>query len=523
MAVDKLLVPDIGDDGTVEVIDILIKKNQEVSEEETLIVLESDKATMEIPSDVAGVIKKIHIKKGDKVKTGSEIADIEVQDDKQKNIPNSSTTPEDNEKSQSLNTAKSEKTLYLPDLGTDEQVTVIEILSQESQSFQQDDSLLTLESDKASMDIPAECDGVIMQILVSKGQMVKSGDKFAIIQTQNGVDVKQETTQEEHSVQDQVVVAKETDNQSVDKTDNSFVNQGEVYAGPAARKLARQLGIDLSKCVGTGKNARILVEDVTAYAKSIIEKPSSQTGMSLQSRPVPDFSKFGPVTIKEMSRIKKKTAQNLQMTHMSVPPVTQFDKADITDLELFRQDNKKEIADQGGKLTMILFVMKALVATLKKFPQFNSSLSECGTQLIHKHYFHVGVAVDTPNGLVVPVVQNVDSKSILELSKDIVEISQAARKGQLKPAQMQGSSMTISSLGGIGGTAFTPIVNWPYVAILGLSAIQIEPVYNGTTFEPKKMLPLSLSYDHRVIDGAEAARFIVELKKNLEDLRRVLF
>lgn len=520
MAVEKILVPDIGDDGTVEVIDIMIKKNAQVELEQVLIVLESDKASMEIPSDKSGVIKKIHLKKGDKVKTGDLIADIElVAKASSDNADKVEAKPGKNETDVK---AKKQQQMLLPDLGTDDQVSVIEILIKPGQLIEKDDSLLTLESDKASMDIPAEFSGTINKVHVTKGQMVKSGELFAT------ASISEDVAQAPKSSSSELLSTEKSSIESVSQQEvvqeaPTLSSSGTVYAGPAARKLARQLGVDIASCKGTGKKARVLVEDVALYAKSLIERSKSNTGFSLASRPVPDFSKFGSVTIKDLSRIKQKTAQNLQATHMSVPPVTQFDKADITDLELFRQENKKSIADQGGKLTMILFVMKALVASLKKYPQFNSSLSECGKKIIEKQFFHIGVAADTPNGLVVPVVQNVDTKSILELSQDLVEMSQSARKGQLKPAQMQGSSMTISSLGGIGGTAFTPIVNWPDVAILGLSAIQVEPVYNGTSFEPRQMLPLSLSYDHRVIDGAEAARFIVDLKRNLEDLRRVLF
>ena len=522
MAVEKILVPDIGDDGTVEVIDIMIKNSDSVDTDQSLIVLESDKASMEIPSDKSGIIKNIYLKKGDKVKTGDLIADIEVL--KLTSTMNKEVLSQPNlEGANVTQAAKQSQKVCLPDLGTDEKVSVIEILVKPGQHVEKDDSLLTLESDKASMDIPAEFSGTIDEVLVTEGQMVSSGDSFAMM-TSVGTGDSVSAAMEEKVPTEQIQTKDTGAQQSQPAAPLAAQNTGAVYAGPSARKLARQLGIDINACKGTGKNARILVEDVALFAKSIIDSASSTSStFSIASRSVPDFSKFGPVVVKDLSRIKQKTAQNLQNTHMTVPPVTQFDKADITNLELFRQENKKEIENQGGKLTMILFVMKALVASLKKYPQFNSSLSECGKQIIEKKYFHIGVAVDTPNGLVVPVVQNVDTKSILDLSQDLVEISQLARKGQLKPAQMQGSSMTISSLGGIGGTAFTPIVNWPDVAILGLSAIKVEPFYNGTDFEPRKMLPLSLSYDHRVIDGAEAARFIVDLKKNLEDLRRVLF
>lgn len=515
MVLEKLVVPDIGDDTPVEVIEVLIKKGQAVEQEETLIVLESDKATMEIPSDKEGVIEKVLVKKGDKLKTGDVIADLKINQSAQKNPsePEASVEPE--------HTSQSGQTIdiILPDLGTDESVTVIEILVTVGQSLEKDDSILTLESDKASMDVPISESGVVKEVLVKKGDLVKAGDKVGTLAlTTSSLGVKAE--------KDKVAVTapvEETVNKELPQPSNTTAGTTSttVYAGPAARKIARQLGVDISKCTGTGKNSRVLVEDVTAYAKSLLENKGSQS--SLPSRKVPDFSKYGEISFKDMSRIKQKTAQNLQATNMIVPQVTQFDKADITDLEKFRQQNKKMVADQGGKLTMILFVMKSLVAAMKKYPQFNSSLSECGTQVIQKHYFHVGVAVDTPNGLVVPVVQNVDTKSIIDLAQELVEISQLARKGQLKASQMQGASMTISSLGGIGGTAFTPIVNWPDVAILGLSAIQIEPLWNGSSFEPRQILPLSLSYDHRVIDGAEAARFIVELKQNLEDMRRVFF
>lgn len=513
---EKLCVPDIGDIDEVEVIDILVEPGSKIDVDQTIVVLESDKATMDIPAQVAGIIKDVKVKKGDKVSQGSLIVELQTP------MPNSpSNTIDDKEVSMNPNKTPQTKDIYLPDLGTDDAVSVIALEVAEGQQVEFDQTILTLESDKASMDVPAPYTGIVQSLCLKIDDKVRTGDKIGSMTITATDDSPAEIASDEQLPS---VHTPEKETASSLPANDALTMKTNTYAGPAARKLARDLGLDITQCQGTGKRGRITLDDVCLFGKKQLEQnTSSASPLALSQRNLPDFSKFGTVSYIDLKRIKQKTAQNLQATNITVPQVTQFDKADITDLEEFRQQNKAVISEQGGKLTMIIFVMKALVASLKKYPQFNTSLSPDGKQLVQKHFYHIAVAVDTPNGLVVPVIQDVDKKSILELSQEIVAMSQTARKGQLKASQMQGSSMTISSLGGIGGTAFTPIVNWPDVAILGLSASQVEPFYNGNSFEPRSFLPLSLSYDHRVIDGAEAARFIVDVRKNLEDMRRVLF
>jgi len=404
------------------------------------------------------------------------------------------------------------KEITVPDIGTTSEVDVIEVSVKPGDVVKIDQALITLESEKASMEIPSPEAGVVESVSVKVGDKVKMGSlilKLKIVETQNVASLPQQTQQPTASI---IEKEKTVEIQKEIKTNIAT----EIYASPAVRRLARELNIDLNSISGSGRKDRIQKEDLLNAIKKAM-KGGSQ-GSALPSALVVDFSQFGEIETKALSKIKKFTAINLHRNWVLIPHVTQFEETDITELENFR----KAQADQGNKITPLIFIMKAVVAALKQFPQFNSSLDATGENLILKKYFHIGVAVDTPDGLVVPVIRDVDQKSVLNLAKELSEVSQKARNKQLLPKDMQGSCFTISSLGGIGGTGFTPIVNMPDVAILGVSKSQIKPVYLHGEFVPRVILPLSLSYDHRVIDGAEGARFIVQVGKYLSDIRSMM-
>lgn len=427
------------------------------------------------------------------------------------------------------------KEVKAPDLGNVADAAIIEVVVKPGDEINAEDTLITLESDKASMDIPAPFAGKVKEVKVKVGDKISTGSLILIMEVSEG-ETKEEAKPEpqknvgwaeqseaqqnkveqnvglraEHSAQPTSLVVSDIDE-----------DEGDVHAGPGVRRLAREFGLDLNKIRGTGSKGRIIKEDLQNYVKAQLAG-GGPTGNGLPSAPVVDFKQFGEVENIALSRIKKLTAINLHRNWVLIPHVTQFDEADITDLEDFRKSKQTEAEKIGVKLTPLVFIMKAVVASLKTFPTFNASLAANGEELILKKYFHIGVAVDTPDGLVVPVIRDVDKKGLLDLAKELGEVSAKARAKQLTAADMQGSSFTISSLGGIGGTAFTPIVNMPDVAILGVSKSAIKPVYQNNQFAPRLMLPLSLSYDHRVIDGAEGARFIVHLSKQLSDIRNWL-
>lgn len=404
------------------------------------------------------------------------------------------------------------KEITVPDIGTTSEVDVIEVSVKAGDTVQVDQALITLESEKASMEIPSPEAGVVESVSVNIGDKVKTGSVILKLKSSAvAEEVKSETKSQQIQ---QPTVSKETAAEI--KNEIKPAIKSAIYASPAVRRLARELNIDLNSISGSGRKDRIQKEDLLQTIKSAMR--SGGQGGALPSAPVVDFSQFGEIETKALSKIKKFTAINLHRNWVLIPHVTQCEEADITELEAFR----KSQAEQGNKITPLIFIMKAVVAALKQFPQFNASLDATGENLILKKYFHIGVAVDTPEGLVVPVIRDVDQKNLLELAKELSEVSQKARNKQLLPKDMQGSCFTISSLGGIGGTAFTPIVNMPDVAILGVSKSQIKPVYLNNQFVPRLMLPLSLSYDHRVIDGAEGARFVVQLAKYLSDIRQLL-
>lgn len=417
------------------------------------------------------------------------------------------------------------KEIHVPDIGNFSAVEIIEVSVKTGDTIKAEDPLVTVETEKASMEIPSPFSGVIQDLKVKLGDKVSQGTLIATI------------AMEEVSAGAQAVVASATPPPAaappvtapvappvVPVAPTSSVpptTTTGVHAGPATRRIAREFGVDLSKVRGTGRKDRIVTKDLQNYVKAILQNPSAG-GMSIEKAPEVDFSQFGEIEVKPLNRIKKWTAKNLHRNWVSIPHVTQFDEADVTELEIFRQENKEAAEANGIKLTPLAFIMKAVVSALKTYPQFNASLASNGTDLIYKKYFHLGVAVDTPNGLVVPVVRDVDSKGLFDLARELAEIGALAREGKLKNEQMTGSCFSLSSLGGIGGTAFTPIINAPDVAILGISKVQIRPIYSDKQWMPRKMLPLSLSYDHRVIDGAEGARFITHIASQLQDIRKLL-
>ncbi|PIQ43669.1 MAG: dihydrolipoyllysine-residue acetyltransferase [Gammaproteobacteria bacterium CG11_big_fil_rev_8_21_14_0_20_46_22] len=514
----EVKVPDIGGSENVEVIEVLVKSGDAVKAEDSLLTLESDKATMDVPAPKAGVIKDIKIKVGDKVSEGSLIMTMDAEgevDEAKKSEDKPAEKKAAPEKASTQSETASDITL--PDLGTDDAVEVIEVHVKAGDSVKAEAALLTLESDKATMDVPAPRDGEIQAISIKVGDKVKTGQ---VIGQMSGAPADQTGKPKEDKAQ-AVPAAQEKPAEKAEAPASASLNQGNVYAGPGVRRLANELGVNLASVSGTGPKGRILREDLTGFAKQRMTSGGG-AGLSLAEAPVVDFAKFGEVETQALSRIKKLSGKFLHRNWVTIPHVTQFDEADITDLEAFRQANKAVAEKQGAKLTPLVFIMKAVVAALKAYPQFNASLDASGENLVLKKYFHIGVAVDTPNGLVVPVIRDVDQKGFVELAKELAEFSKKARDGKLTPADMQGGCFSISSLGGIGGTAFTPIVNAPEVAILGVSKSDIKPKFIDGEFKPRLMLPLSLSYDHRVIDGADAARFVVYLAQALEDMRRVL-
>lgn len=438
------------------------------------------------------------------------------------------------------------KNIIVPDLGDFSDVEIIEILFTVGDSIQAEDSLITVESDKASMEIPASDDGIVKEIKVSLGDRISSGDILGVIELAETATANTPATSTSNESEKPAApqVAESTPapkpaevapapNSKPAPTANVPINEAnfsKAYASPSVRKFARELGVDLGQVSGSGRKKRIVKEDITAFVKQTLQSKQapaanvSSNGSALGVAPMPevDFSQWGEVETVALSKINKLTGEFLHRNWVTVPHVTQFDEADITEMEAFRKQTGEELKNDGIKITPLAFIMKAVAASLKAFPRFNSSLDHSGQNLIQKHYYHIGVAVDTPDGLVVPVVRDVDQKSLIDISQEIRAFAKKARDKKLKPSDMQGGCFSISSLGGIGGTKFTPIVNAPEVAILGVSKSSMQPVWNGKEFAPRLMLPLSLSYDHRVIDGADGARFITHLSKLLSDIRRLM-
>ncbi|QPL42390.1 pyruvate dehydrogenase complex dihydrolipoyllysine-residue acetyltransferase [Pseudoalteromonas sp. A41-2] len=529
-ATQDVTVPDIGDD-EVEVTDIMVAVGDTVEEEQSLLSVEGDKASMEVPAPFAGTVKEIKIATGDKVKTGSLIFVFETASS-DSDAPTAESAPADEA---AADTASSTKEVNVPDIGGDE-VEVTEVMVAVGDSVSEDQSILNVEGDKASMEVPAPFAGTVKEIKVAAGDKVSTGSLIFVFEVAGSAKAsapkaKTESAPAPAAKAEAAPAAKPA---SAQASKEEFAdNNAYAHASPVVRRLAREFGINLANVKGTGRKNRVVKEDVQNYVKELVKQVESgnagkgNTGggeLGLIPWPKVDFSKFGEIEEKKLSRIQKLSGANLHRNWVQIPHVTQFDEADITSLEAFRKEQNAlaEKKKLGVKITPLVFVMKAAAKALAEFPTFNSSLSEDGESLILKKYINIGVAVDTPNGLVVPVFKDVDKKGIIELSRELMDVSAKARDGKLTSSDMQGGCFTISSLGGIGGTAFTPIVNAPEVAILGVSKSEMKPKWNGKEFEPKLMVPLSMSYDHRVIDGALAARFTVTLASYMSDIRQLV-
>ena len=553
MALVEVKVPDIGDFDEVAVIELLVKVGDSVKAEQSLITVESDKASMEIPSSTAGVVKELKVALGDKVKEGSVVLVVEAAGDAAGPAPVAApaaaapapapaAAPVAASAPATAPAAAGPVQVFVPDIGDFKDVAVIEVLVKPGDAIKVEQSLITVESDKASMEIPSSAEGVLKELKVKVGDKVNIGDLLAVLEGAAGASAPAPAAPAASPAAlaaapaTVAAPAAATASPAASPAHNptSTPALGLPHASPSVRKFARELGVPLEEVQGKGPKGRITLDDVQGFTKSVMagavqtraqaaKAPSGGGGgseLGLIPWPKVDFAKFGPIERKEMGRIKKISGANLLRNAIMIPAVTNHDDADITDLEAFRVSTNKENEKSGVKVTMLAFLIKACVAALKKFPEFNSSLD--GDALIYKQYYHIGFAADTPNGLVVPVIKDADKKGVLQISQEMGELAKKARDGKLGPADMSGACFTISSLGGIGGRYFTPIINAPEVAILGVCKSQMEPVWDGKAFQPRLMLPLSLTWDHRVIDGAAAARFNAYLGQILGDFRRVL-
>lgn len=547
MSIENIKVPDLGDSSEVEVIELLVSVGQSVEENDSLLVLESDKAAMEIPAPMAGVVKSISVNLGDQVSTGSEMLSLEIAESgSQNSAPEGESAPavESTKEEPAAEPAKVEETasspvaapvptsqtIEVPDLGSDDEIEIIEIHIKEKDSIEVDDVLITLESDKAAMDVPAPYAGVIESLLIAVGDKVKTGSPIAKILVSAAA-----AKQEAPVAKQEAPVAKQ-EAQPVETTASSrpappqaaasapatsgHESSKKVYAGPAVRKMARELGVDLGQIKGSGAKFRILKEDVQKFVNSRLNAPASQ-GVSLSTVPDIDFSQFGEVEEVQRSKLHKLISVNMQRNWNCVPHVAQFNEIDVTDLEEFRAGLKGEAERRDVRLTFLPFLLKACAKALLEYPQFNVSLHSSGEYIIQKKYVHIGMAVATETGLVVPVIRNADQKSIWQLAEEVIELSNKAKNRKLTADEMQGACFTISSLGAIGGTGFIPIVNAPEVAILGVGKTDIKPVYIGGEFVPRKVLPITLSYDHKAVNGVDGGLFATYLGKLLSDVRHL--
>ena len=544
MALVEVKVPDIGDFDEVAVIELLVKVGDTVAPEQSLITVESDKASMEIPSSTAGVVKELRVAIGDKVKEGSVVLMVEAAGEAAAApapaaAPAAAAAPVAAASAPAASPAASGPVnVMIPDIGDFKDVAVIEVFVKPGDTIKVEQSLITVESDKASMEIPSSHAGVLKEIKVKVGDTVNIGDLLAVLEGVVGAAAPASAPAVAPAAAPAPAaaapVAAPASAAVAAPAHNPTATPavGLPHASPSVRKFARELGVPLAEVKGSGLKGRITALDIQAFTKSVMSgaaqtvaqaaKAPAGGGSELGLIPWPkvDFAKFGPIERKEMGRIKKISGANLLRNAIMIPAVTNFDDADITDLEAFRVSTNKENEKSGVKVTMLAFLIKACVSALQKFPEFNSSLD--GDALVYKQFWHIGFAADTPNGLMVPVIKDADKKGVVQISKEMGELAKKAREGKLSPAEMTGASFTISSLGGIGGRYFTPIINAPEVAILGVCRSNMEPVWDGKAFVPRLMLPLSLTWDHRVIDGAAAARFNAYLGQILSDFRRVL-
>ncbi|KEI34778.1 dihydrolipoamide acetyltransferase component of pyruvate dehydrogenase complex [Francisella sp. W12-1067] len=538
MSIEIVKVPDIGDYDSVDVIEVNVAEGDIIAEEDSLITLETDKASMEVPSPVAGKIVKLTVKVGDKVSQGSAIMEIEVageqktQESKQEEQHESTraasgeaSKPQPDASQASLEIIDVE----VPDIGDYDSVDVIEVSVKVGDKVQEEDSLITLETDKASMEVPSPVAGEVVEVITKVGDKVSQGSLILKVKTQGSAPV-QASSQPTPAKQEASKKQQETkSSQATASSVNEYeVDNSNAHASPAVRKLARILNVDLNKVKATGRKGRVTKEDCYNYIKNAVTQvqigkvAASGSGLDLLDDPVVDFAKFGEIETQPLSRINKISAKNLYRNWVKIPHVTFYDDADITDLEEFRSFKKAFAEKKGIKITPLSFLVKAAAVALQEFPRMNSSLSNDGENLILKKYYNIGFAADTPAGLMVPVIKDADKKGIIEISKDIMELAGKARDGKLGAKDMAGATFTISSIGVLGTTAFTPIINMPEVAIMGVSKTAVKPVWNGKEFIPRTMLPLSMSADHRVIDGALAAKFLTRYCQILSDLREII-
>ena len=550
MAQVQVCVPDLGGIDEVEVIEIEVAVGDTLQAEDTILVLESDKATMEVPVPNGGTVAEILVKVGDKVSSGSAVAMMEVEGSTASATEQESATEEDEKQSSvsepvaeaaeveaiapQSSSGPMELDVEVPDLGGIDQVEVIELCIKEGDSLESEESLVVLESDKATMEVPAPHAGKVLSYHIKVGDKVSQGDKVAtmLVESNQAAPIAEAPKSDDVASKPQPAAQSQSPAQPQSKAQSTKASQpeaqvtleisvsGNVHAGPAVRKLAREMGVDLSKVPSSGPKNRILKEDVQGFVKqSLKQGPSVAAGVVGSSE---DFSRYGEVSEKPLNKIKQVTARNMVQSWSTIPQVTQFDDADITELEEYRKGQMQNQLPEGVRVSPLAFILKACTKALEKFPEFNSSLGPNGDSLILKQYINIGIAVDTPDGLLVPVIKAADQKGIVELALKSSELAKQARDKKLAMDAMSGGCFTISSLGGIGGTAFTPIVSAPQVAILGVSKAAYKPIWNGSSFEPRLMLPLSMSYDHRVIDGAQAAQFTRYLCQLLSDVRHLL-
>ena len=543
MAIEIITIPDLGGADSVEVIELCVSVGDSVEQEESLVVLESDKASMDVPSPFDGAVVKYLVAEGDTVKVGDAIAEVEtaaseaiaektveevVEEAPAEPVPVEAAV----EAPQAAAVSEtSEQIALVPDIGSDDKVELIEISVSVGDQVEEGDTLVVLESDKATMDVPSTLTGTVKAFIAKEGDKLATGDQVALIEVTSSaqavVEAPAPTAQVEPAKAADPAPAPSPAVTAAPAATAAVSNDSsDVYAGPSVRLLARELGVDLGQVAGTGPRSRIQKDDVNNFVKTALKSggnggSASASGAGIPQVPAVDFSQFGEIETVKLSKIQKITADNMQRNWLNVPHVTQFDDADITELEVFRKSLKLEGEKKGIKVTPVAFIIKAAAAALAANPEFNRSLAGDGENYVQKHYINIGMAVDTPRGLVVPVIKDADKKGIWEISEDVITMATLAREGKLKPSDMQGGCFTISSLGAIGGNGFTPIVNSPEVGILGVSKSQMKPVWDGSDFQPKLMLPLALSYDHRVINGGDAGRFMTYLVKVLSDIRHM--
>ncbi|MGB1748045.1 MAG: dihydrolipoyllysine-residue acetyltransferase [Pseudohongiellaceae bacterium] len=548
MAIEKITVPDLGEASDVEVIELLVTVGQQVAENDSLLVLESDKAAMEIPAPMAGIVKSIAINLGDTVSTGVEILSLEVESNNASAEPVADVAADETQQALQVDEsspkaapasgkaeqpASIESVVTVPDLGTDDEVDVIEIHVSAGDRLEADQPLLTLESDKAAMEVPSPQAGEVLEILVKVGDKVKTGAEVLKLSADADADAGGDVVapaQEAPAASTEASGTAADDSRPMPASEPSqpaaqnipvSVESTKVYAGPAVRKLARELGVDLALVQGSGARSRVVKEDIHAFVKARINDAPTGSVAVAPAVPDVDFSQFGPIEELPRTKLQKVTAINMQRNWSTVPHVAQFNEADVTELEDFRNELRPEAEKKGVKLTFLPFLLKACAKALAEYPQFNVSLHSSGEFVIQKKYCHIGVAVATEAGLVVPVIRDVDTKTIYELAREVSELTVKAKSRKLTLEEMQGACFTISSLGAIGGTGFIPIINAPEVAILGVARTEIKPVYANGEFVPRKMLPLTLCYDHKALNGVDGGLFADYLVKLLGDIHRL--